>query len=84
LRDRLGCLTRKTHAFAKNATTWDALFSLALFAHNWVRPHVALRLPLPQPTDGHRYDQRAPAMAIGVADHTWTWAEFLMKRSKAL
>lgn len=39
LRDRLGCLTRKTHAFAKDAKTWDALFSVALFAHNWLRPH---------------------------------------------
>ena len=28
LRDRLGCLTRKTHAFAKEIALWDALFSL--------------------------------------------------------
>jgi IS1 family transposase len=25
LRDRLACLTRKTHAFAKSTATWDAL-----------------------------------------------------------
>src|SRR5262249_32843390 len=56
LRDRLGCLTRKTHAFAKEIALWDALFSLTLFAHNWLRPHVALRLPLPQPVDRRRYD----------------------------
>src|SRR5215472_749672 len=42
LRDRLGCLIRKTHAFAKDVALWDALLSLALFEHNWIRPHVAL------------------------------------------
>jgi hypothetical protein len=88
LRDRLGCLTRKTHAFAKEVARWDALFSLTLFAHNGVpasgsRPHSALRLPLPQPVIGRRYDQRTPAMAIGLTDHAWTWREFLMTRDKA-
>ena len=29
LRDRLACLTRKTHAFAKSTSTWDALFGLS-------------------------------------------------------
>ncbi|MGH7863109.1 MAG: hypothetical protein ACREOS_12845 [Candidatus Dormibacteraceae bacterium] len=45
LRDRLNCLTRKTHGFAKEVNTWDALISLALFEHNWRRPHLALRVP---------------------------------------
>lgn len=44
LRDRLNALTRKTHAFAKTHATWDALLSLQLFEHNWLRPHPALRL----------------------------------------
>jgi IS1 family transposase len=52
LRDRLGCLTRKTHAFAKDIATWDASFSLALFAHNWIRPRLVLRRPLPEARDG--------------------------------
>ena len=75
LRDRLACLTRKAHAFAKTAATWDALLGLVLFEHNWLRPHPALR----QPTvaSGRRYDQRTPAMALGLTDHCWTWAEFL-------
>src|SRR5947209_16705185 len=30
LRDRLGALTRKTHAFAKRDATWDALVGLQL------------------------------------------------------
>jgi hypothetical protein len=26
---------------------------------------------------GRRYRQRTPAMAIGLADHVWSWEEFL-------
>jgi hypothetical protein len=77
LRDRLNCLTRKTHGFAKEAETWDALFTLALFEHNWLRPHVALRLPLPEPHQARRYGRRSPAMALGLTDHVWPWEEFL-------
>lgn len=75
LRDRLNCLTRKTHAFAKTTTTWDAAVGLALFEHNWLRPHPVLRQPTDEP--GRRYRPRTPAMALGLTDHRWTWAEFL-------
>jgi IS1 family transposase len=75
LRDRLNCLTRRTHAFAKTEATWDALVGLAVFEHNWLRPHVALRQPTAAPD--RRYRRRAPAMALGLTDHCWTWEEFL-------
>lgn len=78
LRDRLGCLTRKTHAFAKDTTTWDALFSLALFEHNWIRPHNALRRLLPEPENERRYERRTPAMALGLAILPWSWETFLL------
>jgi hypothetical protein len=77
LRDRLNCLTRKTHGFAKEVDTWDALFRLGLFEHNWLRPPIALRVPLPEPQDGRRYQQRTPAMVLHLTDHRWTWQEFL-------
>lgn len=77
LRDRLNCLTRKTHGFAKQAATWDALFGLSLFEHNWLRPHVALRVPLPEPHQGRRYHRRTPAMALALTNHVWSWEEFL-------
>jgi hypothetical protein len=77
LRDRLNCLTRKTHGFAKETETWDALLSLALFEHNWLRPHSALRVVLAEPLERRRrYQQRTPAMAIHLADHPWSWEEF--------
>ena len=75
LRDRLAALTRKTHAFAKSVPTWDALFGLALFEHNWLRPHPALSQPSTMP--GRYYERRTPAMAIGLTDHRWSWREFL-------
>jgi hypothetical protein len=60
-----------------HSPTWDALLSLALFAHNWIRPHVALRRPLPEPIDGRRYARCSPAMALGLTGHLWPWEEFL-------
>ncbi len=75
LRDRLNALTRKTHAFAKQDATWDALVHLQIFEHNWIRPHRALRLPLPKPP--RHYQPRTPAMALGLSEHPWTWLTFL-------
>lgn len=82
LRDRLACLTRRTHAFAKTMATWDALVGLALFAHNWLTPHRALRLPLPTPRSASdpRYQSRTPAMVLGLTDHVWSLTEFLLYR----
>lgn len=79
LRDRLASLTRKTHAFAKSTWTWDALFGLALFEHDWLRPHPALSQPSTVP--GRHYERRTPAMAIGLADHCWCWQEFLTTKA---
>ena len=80
LRDRLACLTRKTHAFAKSPSTWDALFGLALFEHNWLRTHPALSQPS-STVPGRRYERRTPAMAIGLTDHRWSWPEFLTTKA---
>jgi IS1 family transposase len=77
LRDRLACLTRKTHAFAKTATLWNAAVGLAVFEHNWVRPHPALRLPLAAPVAGRRYLRRTPAMVLGLTDHPWNLTDVL-------
>jgi hypothetical protein len=79
MRDRLACLTRKTHAFAKRVATWTAAVSLRIVEHNWMLPHVALRQPLPVPTEGRRYDQRTPAMAQGLTGHPWSLTEFLTR-----
>ena len=79
LRDRLGALTRKTHAFAKRYATWDALVGLQLFDHNFHRAHRALRLPV---ADGgvRRYHHRSPAMALGLTNHRWSFLELVTTR----
>ncbi|MBI4498426.1 MAG: hypothetical protein HY689_11060 [Chloroflexi bacterium] len=77
LRDRLACLTRKPHAFGKVVATWRACFSLALFEHHWVQPQVAWRVRLDTWDGQRRYDQRTPAMALGLADQAWSRSEFL-------
>ena len=80
LGDRLACLTRKTHAFAKEAKTWDAAIGPALFEHNWLRPHPALREEAQGLPNGQRYRRRTPAQACGLTDHVWSWEEFLTCR----
>lgn len=80
LRDRLNCLTRKTHAFAKDERTWDAAVTLGLFEINWLRPHPGLRERADNLPQGRRYRQRTPAMALGLTDHIWSWEEFLTFR----
>ena len=78
LRDRLNALTRKTHAFAKRDATFDALVGLQLFDHNFHRAHRALRLPAGEGM--RRYHHRAPAMALGLTDHRWSFQELLTTR----
>ena len=80
LRDRLNCLTRKTHGFAKRDTTWSALVGLSLFEHNWLRAHTGLRQKGEDLPRGQLYRKRSPAIALGLTDHVWTWVEFLTFR----
>jgi hypothetical protein len=79
LRDRLACLTRKTHAVAKHPALGDAAVGVALFEHNWLRPHPALRRPFAEPTQGRRYQRRTPAMVLDLTDHRWSVVEFLSR-----
>jgi hypothetical protein len=81
LRDRLNCLTRQTHAFAKRDETWWALVTLCLFEHNWLKPHKALRQKAFELPDGRRYHQRSPATALALTDHVWEWEDFLSLKS---
>jgi hypothetical protein len=63
------------HAFAKRDATFDALLALQLFDHNFHRAHPALRRL--QPCGRRRYEQRSPALALGLTDHLWSFEELL-------
>jgi hypothetical protein len=81
VRDRLNCVTRKTHGFAKRVGTWNALVGLALFEHNWLRPHPSLREAASDLPKGRRYRRRTPAMVMGLIDHPLSWTEFLTRKA---
>jgi hypothetical protein len=53
---------------------------LILYEHNWLHPHIALRVRLPEPQEGRIYQQRTPAMALRLTNHQWTWQESLLFR----
>ena len=78
LRDRLGALTRKTHAEALRDATFDALLGLQLFDHTFRRAHPTLRLPAAEGL--RRYHHRSPAMALGLTEHRWSFQELLTIR----
>ena len=48
LRDRLDGLAHKTHRFAKDVASWDALFHLALREQSWRCPERARRAAFPE------------------------------------
>lgn len=77
VRDRLNALTRKTHAFAKQTRTWDALVMLCLFEPNGIHPHQAVQERAEGWPGGRRDRPRTLAMAIGLTDHIGGWEEFL-------
>ena len=43
--------------------------------YNWTREHPRLRHPVATPVGKKRFQQRTPAIAIGLSDHIWTEAE---------
>ena len=71
---------RRTLAFAKRPETNLALGWWAVTVYNWARPHRSLREPLPQPQGKKRYQQRSPAMALGLADHIFSIRELLLSQ----
>ncbi|GAC1392957.1 MAG: hypothetical protein NVSMB38_18580 [Ktedonobacteraceae bacterium] len=73
--DWLNALTRKTHAFARTRRSLGCSRPPATLEHNWIRPHRALRLPMP--TEMRRYQPCTPVMARGLSDHPWSWITFL-------
>ena len=69
---------RKSLAFSRRADTKHALGWWALTVYNWCRPHRSLRQLLPLPVGRKLYQQRTPAMALGLANSISTIAEILL------
>jgi transposase-like protein len=81
--ERLNLTLRQGVALLTRRTWWLAQSELHLAQHvGWwqayyhlVRPHQALRLPVPGLR--RRFRPRNPAMALGLSDHLWSVGEFL-------
>lgn len=75
-----GRLVRKTLSHSKKSYFLRQHLELEDAFFNFVRPHQALRIALPQPTLGRKWQRRTPAMAAGLTDHIWTLEELLSYR----
>jgi len=75
-----GRLVRKTLSHAKKDYYLQRHLDLEDAVFNFVRQHLSLRVALPQPTNGRKWQQRTPAMAAGLTDHIWTLEELLSYR----
>jgi hypothetical protein len=64
---------RKTYRFSKDRGVHAALTAFTLYSYNFCWPVRTLR----QKGGAGHWQQRAPAMAAGLADHVWTLGEWV-------
>jgi len=74
-RQRLNSLVRRTRTLARKIQTLESGMYVVGCLYNFCHPHHSLRLKLSVGRFGHRWVQRTPAIAAGLADHIWTPAE---------
>jgi IS1 family transposase/transposase-like protein len=83
LRHALAPLVRKSWSFCKERTQMRRRVVLFQAFYNFARPHMSLRLPLPEPVPHAsgliqpKWSPRTPGMAAGLTDHVWTFRELL-------
>ena len=83
LRQSLASLTRKTQKFCKKREQMQRRVTFFQAFYNMARPHQSLRLQLAiqeQLCVGaihSKWQNRTPAMAVGITDHVWTFRELL-------
>ena len=75
-RAHLAPLARRGRAIARTEAALTAGMWLVGTAYNFCWPHDSLRLLAPDAAL-HKWHQRTPAMAAGLADHPWTIGELL-------
>lgn len=71
---------RRTLAFSKRPETNLNLGWWAVTVYNWARPHRSLRQRLPKPQGRKIYQQRTPAMALGLANHIFSVRHLLLSQ----
>ncbi|HXV98254.1 MAG TPA: hypothetical protein VEC93_07515 [Anaerolineae bacterium] len=71
-----GRQARKTLAFSKDLSAYQAAAMWEDSYYNLIRPHKSLRLPLVN-AGARKWQQRTPLMAAHLTDHIWTIKELL-------
>ena len=61
-------MTRSTNAHSKRVLQHACAVALLLFYYNFIRPHESLREP---------FRERTPAMAVGLTNRPWEFADIL-------
>jgi hypothetical protein len=74
-RQRLNSLARRTRTLVCKVETLEAGMYIIGCLYNFCDPHHSLRLKLSVGCYGHRWVQRTPAIASGLANHIWSPAE---------
>jgi transposase-like protein len=74
-RMHLNNLVRRTRTLAHRPETLVAGMYLTGCLYNFCDFHHSLRLKLSVGSHGHHWVQRTPAIAAGLTDHQWTYAE---------
>ena len=90
LRHALAPLVRKSGSCCKDRTQMRRRVMLFQAFYNFARPHMSLRVPLPEqepPASGlirPRWRHRTPGMAAGLTEHVWTFRELLTAKFEPL
>jgi len=90
LRQHLAPLGRKSWSFCKERQQLRRRVLFFQAFYNFARPHLSLRLPLPEPPQSPstmirpKWTQRTPGMAAGLTDHVWTFRELLTVKFEPL
>jgi hypothetical protein len=79
-RQSIGRLVRKTLSHSKKSSFLRRHLALEDAVCNCGRPHQALRIAVPHPTPGRKWQQRTPAMAAELTDHIWSLEALLSYR----
>ncbi len=79
MRQHQGRLVRKTLSYSKDLDLHKAAVDFEDAVHNFVRPHLSLRLAQPGPRR-RIWKERTPAMAAGLTDHIWSIKELVTYR----
>ncbi len=78
MRQNVGRLVRQTLSFSKSVHYLQRHILLEDAIYNFVKPHLSLRRRMHGSNHrGCKWEQRTPAMAVGLTDHIWSIEELL-------